>query len=127
MHRSRLAQIVIDCGGVDLDDAATFWAAAFGQPSRCLKDPADAHYRQLRTEEGQPCILLQAVDHASRVHLDLEATDVEAEVRRLEALGARRVAQVRTWWVMEAPSGHRFCVLRQQRPDLPERGHLWGT
>lgn len=48
-------------------------------------------------------------------------------MRRLEALGARRVAQVRTWWVMEAPSGHRFCVLRQQRPDLPERGHLWGT
>ena len=126
MHRSRLAQIVIDCGGVDLDDAAMFWAAALGHPSRRLKDPADAHYRQLQTEEGQPCILLQSVEHPSRVHLDLEATDVEAEVRRLEALGARRIAQVRTWWVMEAPSGHRFCVLRQQRPGLPEHGHLWG-
>lgn len=63
MHRSRLAQIIIDCGGVDLDDAATFWAAALGMPSRRLKDPADAHYRQLDTEEGQPCILLQSVDH----------------------------------------------------------------
>ncbi len=34
------------------------------------------------------------VTHPSRVHLDIEADDIEAEVGRLEALGARRVAQV---------------------------------
>lgn len=125
MHRSRLAQIVIDCEVSDLNAAADFWASALGHDSRHLKDPADAHYRQLTTEEGQPCILLQAVDHPSRVHLDIESTDVEAEVRRLEALGARRVHQVRTWWVMEAPTGHRFCVVRQQRSGLEEHGHAW--
>ncbi len=125
MHRSRLGQIVIDCGGVDLDEAASFWAAALGLEARRLADPADAHYRQLGTDAGQPNILLQAVDHPSRVHLDIESTDVEAEVRRLEALGARRVAQVRTWWVMQAPGGHRFCVLGPQRAGLAEHGRAW--
>ena len=37
---------------------------------------------------------------------------LRAEVTRLEALGAHRVAFVRSrWWVMEAPTGHRFCVV----------------
>lgn len=125
MHRSRLAQIIIDCQVADLDAAAAFWSSALGHDCQPLKDPADAHYRQLITDEGQLCILLQAVDHPSRVHLDIESTDVEAEVQRLEALGARRIQQVRTWWVMEAPTGHRFCVLRQQRSGLEEEGHLW--
>lgn len=125
MHRSRLAQIVIDCEVTDLDAATTFWASALGHDCQRLEDPADAHYRQLVTDEGQLGILLQAVDHPSRVHLDIESTDIEAEVQRLEALGARRVQQVRTWWVMEAPTGHRFCVVRQQRLGLEEHGHRW--
>jgi hypothetical protein len=36
---------------------------------------------------------VQAVDHASRAHIDIETDDIEAEVRRLEALGATRVAR----------------------------------
>lgn len=118
MHHSRLSQIVIDCQADDIDAAAAFWSAALGRPARPLPDPEDAHYRALETREGEPNILLQQVAHPSRVHLDLEADDVEAEVRRLEGLGARRIAQVRTWWVMEAPTGQRFCVLRPQRPGL---------
>jgi hypothetical protein len=46
------------------------------------------------------------------VHLDIETDDVDAEAARLERLGARRVEKIKTWWVMEAPSGHRFCVVR---------------
>ncbi len=130
MHRSRLAQLIIDCRQADpdptaLDGAARFWAGALGLDWERLPDPADAHYRQLDVPSGQPGILVQAVRHPSRVHLDIESTDVDAEVRRLEALGARRVAQVRNWWVMQAPTGHRFCVLRQQRGDLPREGHPW--
>ncbi len=125
MHRSRLAQIIIDCRTPELDQAAEFWARALGLPWRRLDDPADAHYRQLATSTGEPNILLQAVDHPSRVHLDIESTDVEAEVQRLEGLGARRIAAVRHWWVMEAPTGHRFCVLRPQRPGLDREGNCW--
>jgi hypothetical protein len=65
------------------------------------------------------------VDHPSRVHLDIEADDIEAEVQRLEKLGARRVAQIETWWVMEAPTGQRFCVVRVQRPDFAEAANKW--
>jgi predicted enzyme related to lactoylglutathione lyase len=127
MHRSRLGQLIIDCHGDEsaLDRAGAFWSAALGWAASALPDPQDHAYRQLATPAGHPNILLQAVDHPSRVHLDIESTDVEAEVKRLETLGARRVAQVRTWWVMEAPSGHRFCVLQPQRPDLDISGTLW--
>ena len=36
-------------------------------------------------------IEVQTVDHPSRVHLDIETDDIEAEVRRLEGLGAKTV------------------------------------
>jgi hypothetical protein len=55
------------------------------------------------------------VKHESRVHLDIETDDVEAEVLRLERLGAKRVEKGRAWWVMEAPTGQRFCVVRAKR------------
>ena len=38
----------------------------------------------------------------------------------IEAL-PNRVAQVKTWWVMEAPTGQRFCVIRPQRDDFQAR------
>ena len=68
---------------------------------------------------------MQAVEHPSRVHVDIETDDIEAEVRRLEALGAKRVAQVKRWGVMEAPTGQRFCVVRPQRPDFAARANQW--
>ncbi len=56
-------------------------------------------------------IEVQTVQHESRVHLDIAADDVEAEVKRIEKLGAKRVANVKHWVVMEAPTGQRFCVV----------------
>ena len=79
----------------------------------------------LATPEDQPTIAVQQVDHPSRVHLDIETDDVEAEVARLEKLGAKRVAFVRRWWVMEAPTGQRFCVVPPQRPGFPAGAKEW--
>ena len=70
-------------------------------------------------------IEVQKVEHDSRVHLDIETDDIEAEVRRLEALGAKRVGTVQSWWVMEAPTGQRFCVVRPQRADFKEHANVW--
>jgi hypothetical protein len=55
------------------------------------------------------------------VHLDIQADDQDAEVARLEALGAKKIQFLKRWWVLEAPTGHRFCVVRQQaeKPGLP--------
>jgi hypothetical protein len=58
---------------------------------------------------------VQRVVHESRIHLDIESDDVDAEAARLEALGARRIGKVKTWWVMEAPTGQRFCIVRSKR------------
>lgn len=125
MHKSRLGQVNIDCQTDDLDRAADFWARALGVEVKKLTDPSDGNYRGLTMPADQVKIEVQKVDHPSRVHLDIEADDVEAEVRRLEKLGARRIAPVRTWWVMEAPTGQRFCVVRVQRADFAENANVW--
>lgn len=114
MHQSRLAGFIIDCNGPDLAAAATFWGAALRMDLRALPAGEGSKYVRLVDPEQRLHIEVQSVTHPSRVHLDIESTDVEAEVQRLEALGAKRVAQVQTWWVMEAPTGQRFCVVNQK-------------
>ena len=126
MHKSRLSTIVIDCKTGNVDDAARFWSAALGWRARRLPDADDANYRELAGPTEEVKVLIQSVDHPSRVHLDIEADDVEAEVRRLEALGATRIKNVKRWWVMQAPTGQYFCVVRPQRPDFESRAHAWG-
>jgi len=125
MHRSQLAGFIIDCQTDDLEVAAEFWSHALGLPRRASKNPEDAGYALLETKPNDLHIEVQKVDHPSRVHLDIEADDVEAEVRRLEALGARRLKQIRTWWVMEAPTGQRFCVVRPQRANFAAEANRW--
>jgi len=50
-------------------------------------------------------------DGQARVHLDIKTDDVEAEVTRLERLGARKVQRVGHWWVLQDPVGLPFCVV----------------
>ena len=122
MHHSRLGVIVIDCKTQDLSDALAFWKGALGLAG---KVDDDGKYAVLTTQEGQVRVLLQAVDHESRVHLDIETDDKDAERDRLIALGAREVAAIKQWIVMEAPTGHRFCLVNPQRSDFPEGAARW--
>ena len=124
MHRSRLTAFVIDCKTDDLDAATTFWSKALGK-SVVPPAPDSGNYRELSVSADEPMILLQKVDHPSRIHLDIETDDIEAEVKRLEVLGARRVEFIKRWWVMEAPTGQRFCVVRPQRGPLESRANAW--
>lgn len=127
MHRSRLGCIVIDCQTEEIDVAAAFWAGALGWPAAPLSSPENANYRQLHAPDGEVGVLLQQVTHPSRVHLDIETDDLEAEVTRLEKLGAKRVAQVKRWWVMEAPTGQRFCVVLPQRSSFEDGATVWDS
>jgi predicted enzyme related to lactoylglutathione lyase len=126
MHKSRLAGFIIDCQTQDLEAAARFWSRALGLELRASAAPEDAGYRLLATAADQPHLEVQQVGHPSRVHLDIETDDIEAEVARLQALGARRIGTVRSWCVMEAPTGQRFCVVRPQRADFAARANSWG-
>jgi Glyoxalase-like domain len=79
----------------------------------------------LETPPDEPIVQIQRVDHESRVHTDIEADDVSAEVVRLEKLGAKVVDRLARWVVMQAPTGQRFCVVRVQRPDVPKNANQW--
>ena len=125
MHKSRLSTIVIDCRTEDLDAAADFWSRALGKRIESRDVDADGKYAQLETADDEPILLLQKVAHESRVHLDIETDDIEAEVKRLEALGAKRVELLERWCVMEAPTGQRFCVVRQQRRPFGPHVNDW--
>jgi predicted enzyme related to lactoylglutathione lyase len=125
MHRSRLAGIIIDCRTEDLDKAAEFWSAALGYP---CADPPEAEasvYRSLRVPEGETYVEVQKVEHDSRVHLDIEADDIDAEADRLHALGAKKIARIKQWWVMEAPTGQRFCIVPPAHSEFGTTANVW--
>jgi predicted enzyme related to lactoylglutathione lyase len=117
-HRSALVALVIDCRVETLEAALSFWSQALARDIEKVDEDGDGRYGVLRTAPDEPFLLLQRVDHDPRVHLDIQTDDFDAEVARLEALGATRVAFLKRWWVMQAPTGHRFCVVRPQ-PQKP--------
>lgn len=124
-HRSRLSTFVLDCQVDDLAASVEFWSQALGKRVDSADEDGDGKYARLDTEPDEPILLLQKVGHPSRIHLDIETDDVDAEAERLVALGARKLEKVHTWWVMEAPSGHRFCVVRQQRSPFGSHLNHW--
>ncbi len=121
MHRSRLSTILIDCHSDQMEAGTDFWSQALGR----RVTETGPRYTSLDTPETELTVELQQVPEPSSIHIDIETDDVEAEVARLEKLGARRKRQVKTWWVMEAPSGHTFCVVRAFSPDFAARARLW--
>jgi len=123
VHRSKLSTFIIDCQGGDLDVAAAFWSRALGRAARPM--PGEDNYRELQSRPEEPILALQQVAHPPRIHLDIESDDLDAEVKRLEALGAKRIAFVKRWWVMEAPTGHRFCIVNPQRGPIGSDGNEW--
>jgi hypothetical protein len=122
MHRSRLAGFIIDCRTVDLSAASRFWSEALGMAvtghDSTVYDRLDGSERDLQIE-------VQRVTHESGVHLDIATDDIDAEVARLERLGATRVAQVKSWWVMQAPTGQRFCVIQGKDLDRAAGVREW--
>lgn len=121
-HHSRIGCFVIDCRTEDLTDALSFWRAALG-----LEGHVDERgkYALLTTPEGEAKLLLQAVSHDPRIHLDIETDDKDAEAARLTALGAKSVGEHPRWIIMEAPTGHRFCIVGPQRADFPGSAAAW--
>ena len=123
MHRSRLAGYIIDCQTDDLEAAADFWSKALGYAREARAE--DDIYAGLKTPDNEPYLEVQQVGHESRVHLDIETDDIEAEVQRLEGLGAIRLGAVRSWVVMEAPTGQRFCVVEKGHRYFDETANRW--
>jgi hypothetical protein len=126
MHRSRLSMVLIDCEPDNFERGVEFWSGALGKPAMPNDDP---RYRTLKGRiggEGAPYVALQRVPSEERgLHLDIETDDVEREVARLQRLGATIKARIRAHVVMQAPSGHPFCVVHVYRPDFEAHSTLW--
>ncbi|MEO5875977.1 MAG: VOC family protein [Streptosporangiaceae bacterium] len=113
-HHSRLYKVVVDVPESDFDREAEFWEGALGTPLVTLEKHPE--YRAALLHGQEFALLVQRLDVGSaRVHLDIHTDDLEAEVARLERLGATRLGKVDFWWVMQDPVGLPLCVL----PDLP--------
>ncbi len=119
MERRRYT-LMIDCESDGFRKGVRFWSAALGAPARHSGDPTDP-FIELPAAMGDVHIEVQRVDAPSRYHLDLFAPDVDKEAGRLEALGAQKVKREESWWVMQAPTGHIFCVIPESAP-LPDGG-----
>jgi len=125
MHRSRLSSILIDCVTNEYDRGIEFWSRALGK--EVIRD--DDRYTTLKGlvgGEGGVLVGLQRVPREERAtHLDIETDDVEAEVSRLEALGARVKARIGRHVVMTSPTDHAFCVVPVFRDDFPASATEW--
>jgi len=124
MHRSRLSSIMIDCDEQSMEAGVHFWSGALGMATRRPANPADP-YVELEGEAAGLHLELQRIGAQSRIHLDIETDDLEAEVRRLEALGATREAKIEGWQVMRDPAGHVFCVVNAFSPHFKATAHTW--
>jgi hypothetical protein len=75
---------------------------------------------------GELDYFIQRVESADEgVHIDFETDNVDAEVHRLESLGARKKYPIKGWWVMEDPGGHAFCVVPVQSKTWPGGSVEW--
>ena len=107
--------LVLDCA--DPDRLADFWSEAIGYTNI---GSAGTYVLLVDEEKERPKLLLQRVDEPkagkNRMHFDIETSHVDDEVRRLEALGARRIEDDAReehgsrWVVMADPEGNEFCV-----------------
>lgn len=108
-HCSKLGAVVIDVQPGDHGRELAFWQAATGQLTR-FDQPPEYHGGAL--PGGETWLLVQRLGEGhGRMHVDIHTGDLAAEVARLEELGAQRVRQVHSWWVMRDPAGLTFCVV----------------
>ena len=116
--------VTLDCA--DPHRLAPFWAEAL----RYHANPYHAPYLTLTDPTGRsPELVLQKVPEPkqgkNRMHLDLFGNDIEAEARRMESLGARRLSKEPVlgptgdrWIVMADPDGNEFCVCQSDVTTL---------
>ncbi len=122
---ARISSICIDA--VDPRPVADFWAAVLGWD---VVEEDDDGISLASPSRGLPTLDVLAVPEAkhvkNRLHLDLRAdgTSFDAEVVRLEGLGARRVDVGQgpdvTWVVFADPEGNEFCLLRRTVQEVTE-------
>ena len=115
----KIAAVTFDCAHAT--ELATFWSAALDRPI----DPGEpgaapffASIGRANPTPGEPALMFIQVPEPktvkNRSHLDLDASDREAEIERLVGLCATVVHDKEEWGVrwttLTDPAGNEFCV-----------------
>jgi hypothetical protein len=118
-HYSRLSMIVVDTPPEQHDAELAFWQAATGkQLARSQKYP---EYHGAELDGRLLGLLVQRIGAGpARVHVDIHTDDLEAEVARLTALGAKTVTREHAWCILRDPAGLIFCVVPDRAGSLDD-------
>lgn len=124
-HRSRLSTLLIDVPSGDAPMAASFWSRALGVPAQPVS--GEEQFTSLHGALPDLVLAVQAVDDRPRYHVDIETDDVDAETRRLVALGAVEVARWLECRTLRAPGGHLLCVIprHSDRETFERLARVW--
>jgi hypothetical protein len=114
----RIRNLQVDVPPEDHDPALAWWAAALGGTPR----PVEGPYHHLDGVRATVGVHVQRQDVGpGRLHLDLEADDVDREVARLLTVGAREVGPAGGWEagtrLLADPAGLPFCVTATGQPQ----------
>lgn len=111
-----LRAVTFDCA--DAAALARFWSAVLDRPLDAEPEPS-AFFASIGLADPtrQALMFIQVPEGKTvknRVHLDLDADDIGAEVARVIALGATHVHDKAeygmTWTTLRDPEGNEFCI-----------------
>jgi hypothetical protein len=124
MHRSRLQVVLIDSPPDSADAEVAFWSAALGSVPR---PEAGTPFTSLSPlgSDGHVIAHQRLENGPARIHLDIETDDPEAEVRRLEGLGAVRIDEHDGCVHMRDPAELVFCVVPVQSEGFEQHARVW--
>lgn len=125
MHRIMLREVIIDAPAADIDAVTTFWSGALDATAHPI--PGEP-FVALRDAASLPHVATQSIggDDGPRFHLDIETDDLEAEVARLEGLGATVRTRYDDYAVMADPVGLLFCLLPPVSQEFATRAKTVG-
>lgn len=126
MHHSRISTLLIDVPAGQAASSATFWSAALGVEAREV--PGEEEFTSLPNAVPGLVTAVQSLgEGTARYHLDIETDDVEAEGRRLVALGARELSRWDEGRRLEVPGGQLVCVIpvHSDRDTFLDNAQVW--
>jgi predicted enzyme related to lactoylglutathione lyase len=103
----------------DLEACARFWSQVLGVDILYQNEK----YLRLGQKGERPTLLLQKVPEPhkvkNRVHIDLDVSDLDAAIRRVQELGGSKLRQISeygiVWAVMADPDGNEFCLVQHSK------------
>ena len=112
----------MDHPAASYDKATRFWAGVTGSGAEPSAETytsvgvlQDLHLETQRLGAGEP-----------RIHVDIEADDVAAEIARVIALGATLLERHDEYAILSDPGGLLFCVVPiQTGAEFDRHAHTW--